>query len=95
MTALTTKLSVKYFKRNNNFIGREREECGKIKPVVTNPCRGSRDTFEKLKTNAIGDPYVDRGQYYLRKSTSNVRPKTAGAPFMPSGGPRTIRNSEF
>lgn len=34
------------------------------------PCRkngNSNSTFEPLRSNAIGDPYVDAGQYDLRK----------------------------
>jgi hypothetical protein len=32
-----------------------------VKNVVNNPCRGTLDTFEKLKSNAIGDEFVDPG----------------------------------
>ena len=66
---------------------------------MVNPCRNSQHTFEKLKSNAIGDQYIDAGQYYLRrndKPTSMVRPKSSGAPvFTPSGSNKTIRKSEF
>ena len=42
--------------------GRERSECGKIKSILNNPSRGTKDTFEKdLKSNAIGDEFVDPG----------------------------------
>ena len=49
-------------------IGKERNEVGKTKQVIINPARGTRDTFEKLKSNAIGDVFVDPGQYNLRKN---------------------------
>ena len=34
---------------------------------MNNPNRKCLDTFDKLKSNAIGDQYIDPGQYYLRK----------------------------
>lgn len=42
-------------------VGIERSEVGKSKQVITNPSRGTMDTFEKLKSNAIGDAFVDPG----------------------------------
>jgi len=58
------------------IIGRERSECGKIKSVLNNPARGTKDTFEKeLKSNAIGDEFVDPGQYFLRKPDNNSKLK--------------------
>ena len=51
------------------------------------------DTFEKLKSNAIGDVYVDPGQYILRKSVDS-RPKTSSV-FRPSGCNKKVRKSEF
>ncbi len=56
------------------------------------------DTFEKLKSNAIGDAYVDPGQYILRKSyepKNGGRPQTSSGVFRPSGSNKTIRKSEF
>lgn len=50
------------------FIGKEKNEVGKVKQVLTNPARGTGDTFEKLKSNAIGDAFIDPGQYFLRKN---------------------------
>lgn len=38
------------------------------------PNKGCSDTFEKLKSNAIGDQYVDPGQYFLRKNDKSMRP---------------------
>lgn len=58
-----------------------------------NPARGVHDTFEKLKSNAIGDEYIDPGQYYLRKD--NKKRSQSSKPFKPSGGPKTVKNSEF
>lgn len=39
-----------------------------MRQILINPSRKCADTFEKLKSNAIGDTYVDPGQYFLRKS---------------------------
>ena len=52
------------------------------------------DTFEKLKSNAIGDTYVDPGQYFLRKSADG-RPGTSASIFRPSGCNKKVRRSEF
>jgi len=49
------------------ILGIERTDCGKVKNVIINPARGTHDTFGKLISNAIGDVYVDPGQYNLRK----------------------------
>ena len=38
--------------------------------MSVNPCRkvgNLNSTFEPIKSNAVGDPYVDAGQYDLRK----------------------------
>lgn len=55
-----------------------------------NPSANTKDTFEKFKSNAIGDAYIDPGQYYLR-------PKSSGqvGNFRPSGGKKTVKHSEF
>lgn len=73
---------------------RERHEVGRVKQVITNPSRGTMDTFEKLKSNAIGDTYVDPGQYFLRKSVDG-RPGSSGSVFRPSGCNKKVRRSEF
>ena len=57
------------------------------------PAQGCRDTFERLKSNAIGDSYVDPGQYFLRKDTK--RAKTSEPVFRPNGGHKLVRHSEF
>lgn len=67
---------------------------GRVKQVITNPSRGTMDTFEKLKSNAIGDTYVDPGQYFLRKSVDG-RPGSSGSVFRPSGCNKKVRRSEF
>ena len=72
-------------------IGKERNEVGKIKQVIINPAGGTKDTFEKLKSNAIGDVFVDPGQYNLRK---NDRALSTGV-FRQSGCNKTVRKSEF
>ena len=46
------------------IIGKERADCG------ANPLMGHRKQlghFERLKSNAVGDPYVEPGFYDLRK----------------------------
>jgi hypothetical protein len=41
--------------------------------MMNNPSKGCKDTFEKeLKSNAIGDNFVDPGQYFLRKPDINM-----------------------
>lgn len=61
-------------------IGRERSEVGKIKGMLNNPSKGTKDTFEKvLKSNAIGDDFIDPGQYFLRKPDANDKLKERAA----------------
>jgi hypothetical protein len=58
MEALTTRLNVfinKIFYIQLLKIGKERHEVGLNKQVIINPCGKSSSTFEKLKSNAIGD----------------------------------------
>lgn len=61
--------------------------------MINNPSKGCMDTFEKLKSNAIGDAYVDPGQYFLRKSDDG-RSKSSSV-FKPSGCNKTVKKSEF
>lgn len=49
---------------------KDAKDCGKVKDMVINPSRRTGDTFTKLASNSIGDPYVDPGQYYLRRANS-------------------------
>ena len=47
---------------------RPAEQVGKVRNFSTN--RGkivTTETFGKLQSNAIGDEYVDPGQYFLRR----------------------------
>ena len=60
----------------NDIIGRERSEVGKVKSVLNNPARGTKDLFEReLKSNALGDEFIDPGQYFLRKPDNNDKMK--------------------
>jgi len=58
---------------------------GKVKSVLNNPARGTKDLFEReLKSNALGDDFIDPGQYFLRKPDNNdkmkrMAPKVGGA----------------
>jgi len=76
--------------------------------VKVNPCGDTKNTFEKLKSNAIGNPYVDPGQYDLRKpgprgagtghinTTMRSQSQPAGVkPFTYSGSQKLVRRSEF
>lgn len=71
---------------------------------MNGPAKGTKDLFEKyLKSNAVGDEFVDPGQYFLRKP-DRPNPKNAvnvGAsvshlsPFKYSGANQLVRHSEF
>ena len=50
------------------------------------------ETFGKLESNAIGDEYIDPGQYFLRKGAKSIQPSKT---FKPSGGPKLTKHSEF
>ena len=64
--------------------------------MLNNPNKkGQIGTFEILKSNAVGDTYVDPGKYFLRNLTYTmkgfVKPKTCNERvFRPSGGPKKI-----
>ena len=78
---------------------------GKAKNITNNPSKGIKDTFEKgLKSNAVGDTFVDPGQYFLRKPDPPARSKSALSGtrsvshctnFKPSGSNKLVRRSEF
>jgi hypothetical protein len=53
-----------------NSLGWEKDQVGKVKKVMVNRAGGCKDTFGKLGSNAIGDPFVDPGKYFLRGSRS-------------------------
>jgi len=43
---------------------KERKDVGAIKPMSVGPCRkigNLNSTFEPIRSNAVGDPYVDAG----------------------------------
>lgn len=63
--------------------------------MTNNPNKGTKDTFEILKSNAIGDAFVDPGQYFLRKDKPSGRAHSQSAVFRPSGSNKTVRKSEF
>ena len=47
---------------------------------MSNPARGTKDLFEKgFKSNAVGDEFIDPGQYYLRKPDNNEKLKKMAA----------------
>lgn len=85
---------------------KERHQVGSVKGMTVNPCRKTGDTFEKLKSNALANPYVDPGQYDLRKpgprgmgtggpnSTMRSSSQNTGA-FKYSGSQKLVRKSEF
>jgi hypothetical protein len=81
----------------DHYLGKEKDECGKTKSIVNNPCRKSTETFAKFVSNANGDPYVDPGTFnkQLRGSTPQKRPQSA-KPFKSAHpGNRSVKNSEF
>ena len=45
-------------------IGKERSQCGSM-PLMKH--RRQVEHFESIKSNAVGDPYVEPGFYDLRK----------------------------
>ena len=57
----------------SNCSGKERSECGKIKSMAVNNCKGTKETFEKFKSGAVGEPFNDPGQYIMRKSPVAVK----------------------
>jgi hypothetical protein len=56
-----------------SLLGKERSEVGKTKSIVVNPAKPANETFGKLITNSVGDPYQDPGRYTLRKSQKSER----------------------
>lgn len=84
---------------------KERHEVGAVKPYTVNPCGDTKQTFGKLESNAIGNPYVDPGQYDLRKPgprgagtgciNSTMRSQSMDKTFKYSGSQKLVRRSEF
>ena len=62
--------------------------------MTVNPNKGSKETFEKFKSVAIGDPFQDAGRYILRKSDNRSKSQLE-KPWIQSGSNKTIRKSEF
>ena len=75
---------------------KERRAAGEIGKVRNfSNTRGklsTTETFNKLQSNAIGDEYIDPGQYFLRKGARSI---PANKCFKPSGGGKLTRHSEF
>jgi hypothetical protein len=56
------------------------------------PCKKTHESFTKFTSTAIGDPYVDPGQYNKQlRSSSSGKVK----PFVNMHGNRTVKKSEF
>jgi hypothetical protein len=44
--------------------------------VLNNPARGTKDLFEReLKSNALGDEFIEPGQYFQRNPDNNDKKK--------------------
>ena len=70
---------------------KERHEVGLNKGMTINQCRGAKETFGKFESNALGDPFQDPGQYFLRKPRStSQKPR----PFLTCSN-KKVRKSEF
>lgn len=74
--------------------------------MMGTPAKGTRDTFEReFRSNAVGDTFVDPGQYFLRRPDTNEKLKrqavkvgksvSHSAVFRPSGGPKLVCHAEF
>lgn len=62
---------------------RDEREIGKSRKFANNRGRvNTTDPFNKLVSNAIGDPYNDAGKYFLRSESGK---KALSGPFNPSG----------
>mmetsp|Transcript_31673 Transcript_31673/g.41940 ORF Transcript_31673/g.41940 Transcript_31673/m.41940 type:complete len:130 (+) Transcript_31673:55-444(+) len=70
---------------------KERHEVGLNKGMTINQCRGAKETFGNFKSNALGDPFQDPGQYFLRKPRST---STKPRPFVTCSN-KLVRKSEF
>ena len=79
---------------NYNCDRRPKELIGKMKNFANNRGKSTTtDTFNKLEPNAIGDEFVDPGQYYLRGGAG--KRSISSKSFKPNGGHKLVRNSEF
>lgn len=52
------------------YLGHERADVGKVKPMIVNPCKKPNETFGSFVSNSIGDPYVEPAKYHLRGQSS-------------------------
>ena len=70
---------------------KERNEVGLNKGMVVNRAKGPKETFGDFKSNALGDPFQDPGQYHLRNPrTGSEKPR----PFVTCSN-KKVRKSEF
>lgn len=72
---------------------KERHEVGLNRGMTVNQCKGSKETFGKFQSNALGDPYQDPGQYILRKPRANSQ-NARIKPFTTCSN-KKVRTSEF
>ena len=64
--------------------------------MTINGCRGTKETFGKFQSTGIGDPYVDAGQYIMRKPDNRSASQiTKAKPWVQSGSNKKVRKSEF
>ena len=63
--------------------------------MTINQCRGTKETFEKFKSNGIGDPYIDAGQYIMRKPDRAMSQMNKSKPWVNSGSNKKVKKSEF
>ena len=70
---------------------RERNQVGLNKKMSVNQCKGAKETFGTFASNALGDPFIDPGQYNLRKPrAASAKPR----PFVTCSN-KKVRKSEF
>ena len=63
--------------------------------MTINGCRGTKETFGKFISNGIGDPYIDAGQYNMRKPDRSASQITKAKPWTQSGSNKKVKKSEF
>ena len=79
---------------NYQTFRKERHEVGLNKGMTINACRGSKETFGKFQSNALGDPYIDPGQYIMRKPRATSTDQKPRQPFITCSN-KKVRKSEF
>ena len=82
---------------NLSILGKERDQCGLNKGMTVNQCRGSKETFGQFVSAGIGDPYIDAGQYIMRKPDQQRSASTLSKSkaWTNSGANKKVRKSEF